>query len=58
MWEITQFNIHTRTADDRFVSGARVLSMEDIIDATDVFCNFAAVFNTSRNSGSRVMLVW
>lgn len=34
------------------------MSMDDIIDATDVFCDVAILFNVSMNSGSKVILVW
>ena len=44
-------------ADDKFVSGARLLSISQIIDATDTSRAMAIFFNTSINSGSRVILV-
>ena len=58
MLEITQFNIHTRIADDRFVLGARLLSISQIMDAIDVPRMMAICFSVSINSGSRVILVW
>ena len=54
---MTWFNIHTRIAEDRLVSGARELSISQIIDVTDVLRVAAIFFNTSINSGSRVILV-
>lgn len=44
-------------ADDKFVSGARLLSISQIIDAVDTPRAAAIRFSTSINSGSRVMLV-
>ena len=44
-------------ADDKFVSVFRLLSISEIIDATDMPRAVAIRFNTSINSGSRVILV-
>lgn len=44
-------------ADDKFVSGVRVLSMSQTRDATDTPRAVAICFNVSMNSGSSVILV-
>ena len=58
MRNIIWFNTHTRTADDRFVSGVRAQSISFIIWATGLPARAANVCRASMNSGSRVMLVW
>ncbi len=47
-----------RTADDKFVSGARVESMSLIIAATDLPLRIDKACKASMNSGSSVTLVW
>ena len=57
MRNIISFSTHTRTADDRLVSGARAQSISFIICAIGLPWRAANACKTSINSGSRVMLV-
>ena len=52
------FNIHIRISEERLESDFLDSSIDFIIDATEVFFSLAIFCNTSKNSGSKEMLVW